>query len=570
MQLTYKLSFPEPHTHYLQVEMHITGITSSELLLKMAVWTPGSYLIREYQKNIDFVESVNKHKITTRLEKKDKNTWAINTNNENEITIRYKTYCYEYSVRTNFIDETHALLNGAPTFLYLEGNENIESEIHIEPFKEWKNISTSLPEKDGNKWIRIAKNIDELIDSPMEIGNHDSFYFDVDGVAHELAVYGSSNGDMQKLIKDLEAVIKEEIRIFGSHPCSRYVFILHHTDAMFGGLEHLHSSVNFVTRWSYEPKKYQQVISLLAHEYFHLWNVKRIRPITLGPFNYSNENYTDLLWFFEGITSYYDDYICFRAGVTSEKDYLDIVVKNINSVVNTAGLDTQTLAEASIDAWIKYYRKNENTNNTQVSYYTKGAIIGLLFDFIIIDATGGEKCLDDVMKGLYSKYTSNTATGITETNLLSIFNDISGIDLAPLFQQFIHVTGLPDLPAYFELMGIELKNTTDPAYFFLGLGTDWKDGKLLITELDKNYGAYEGGLNVQDEIIAIDDFRVMKDFWKIYGHKKPGETIDMIISRQGTIKRCNITLSTDKRKNFALSFSRNISTRQTVNLKKWL
>lgn len=570
MKITYSLSFPEPHTHYLEVEMHLGAIQTQVLALKMAVWTPGSYLIREFQRNIDFVERIYADGRTERLEKTDKHSWKLDTQQESNIRLRYRVYCFEYTVRTNFIDEAHALLNGAPTFLYAAGYEDMPCDIHIQPHPSWKKISTALEMKDKDPWIRFAKNLDEIIDSPMEIGNHSSSYFEAEGVQHELAVYGESNGDMQKLVDDLKAVVREEVRIFGAHPCKNYLFILHHTDGIFGGLEHLHSSVNFVNRWAYEPKKYQQVISLLAHEYFHLWNVKRIRPATLGPFNYEKENYTTLLWFFEGITSYYDDYICYRAGVTSRQDYLDIVAKNINNVLNLAGTDTQTLVESSFDTWIKYYRKNENSNNVQISYYNQGSVAGMLFDLIIIDATQGNRSLDDVMRALYERYLSDPGTGISEETLLAIFNEVSGIDCSEYFNRFLRHTGIGDIEPFFEKTGIALKDNSPKDAVYLGMSTDWKEGRLIITELDKNYGAYQGGLNVNDELIAIDDHRVSKDFTKFYTHKAVNERVKVLISRQGTIKSYNIGLSPDIRKNYTLSLPGNIATRQTINLKKWL
>ncbi len=402
MNIKYTLSFPEPHTHYAEVEMYISNISVDVIYLKMAVWTPGSYLIREFQKNIDFVEWSVANGQWSRVEKTDKNTWKIdlsngalnastnNNTNTHNVSIRYRTYCFEQSVRTNFVDEQHALINGAATFLYVDGFENTSSEIDIIPFEKWNNISTSLIQKENNKWLRISTNIDELIDSPIEIGNHLSYFFDAANIAHELAIYGESNCNIEKLIADLKRIIEVEANIFGGHPCKNYVFFIHNTENSFGGLEHLHSSVNHVTRWSYDAKNYQRAISLLAHEYFHLWNVKRITPSALIPFNYNTENYTELLWFFEGITSYYDDFICYKAGVTSKIDFLYIVASNINGVLNTAGIDTQTLAEASFDTWLKYYRRNENSNNTQISYYTKGAVVAMIFDIIIMDATNGE------------------------------------------------------------------------------------------------------------------------------------------------------------------------------------
>ncbi|MBK9328740.1 MAG: M61 family metallopeptidase [Sphingobacteriales bacterium] len=570
MNIRYTLSFPAPHTHYLHVEMHISEMEASELTLKMAVWTPGSYLIREFQKNIDFVEAEIRNHPPRRVEKTDKNTWKIDTLNSKEITLRYQTYCFEYSVRTNFVDDSHALINGAPTFLYLEGYEDTAAEIHIMPFHEWKHISTALPSKDDNKWIRVAANLDELLDSPIEIGNHISYFFEAALVTHELAIYGNSNCDIEKLIADLKRIVEEETRIFGSHPCKNYVFIIHHTDGSYGGLEHAHSSVNHINRWDYNKENYQRAISLLAHEYFHLWNVKRIRPAALIPFNYEYENYSTLLWFFEGVTSYYDDYVCYRAGVTAQDDFFDIVAKNINDVLNTPGIETQTLAEASFDTWLKYYRRNENSRNSQISYYTKGAIIAQVFDIIIIEATRGTKSLDDVMRRLYENYTAYPSDGITEDSLTEVFKSVSGIDFKPFFDKYIHTVQTPDLEFYFNKIGLRLINTTDSNQVFLGLSTHWKEGKLLVTQLNKNYGAAQSGLNAEDEIIAIDGFRVFKDFKQIYAHKKPKDVIEMLISRKGELKLIAVSLSSDNRKLYKLEEQENILPQQAVLLNKWL
>lgn len=574
MNIKYTLSFPAPHTHYVEVEMHLSNITASELNLKMAVWTPGSYLIREFQKNIDFVEWSTVHSPQStdfaRVNKTDKNTWAISLQNKDEIIVRYRTYCFEYSVRTNFVDESHALINGAPTFLYAEGYESAAVEVEIIPFKGWQNISTSLVQKDNNKWIRTAENLDELIDSPMEIGNHLSYFFDAAGVSHELAIYGHSNCNTEKLIADLKNIIEVETKIFGGHPCMNYVFIIHNTDNSFGGLEHLHSSVNHITRWSYDKENYQRAISLLAHEYFHLWNVKRIRPAALIPITYDTENYTELLWFFEGVTSYYDDYICYRAGVTSKNDFIKIVEKNINDVLNTAGLDTQTLAESSFDTWLKYYRRNENSSNSQINYYTKGAIVAMLFDFMIMDATNGEKSLDNVMQQLYQNYSAHPDEGVTESSLCALFSSVSGIDFAPYFQKYINTTAPLDIEFCFELLGVQIKDSSEKNKVFLGISTQLREGKLIITQLDKNYGAYKGGLSAEDEIIAIDGFRVSRDFATVYSHKQVNDTIEVLVSRQGAIKSNKITLTEDKRKNLTFVFTANSSDNQNALLKKWL
>ena len=568
MKIKYKIAIPRPETHYAEVIITINEIKEEKLLLKMPVWTPGSYLIREFERNIDFVEYTSNHTEWRRAEKENKNTWCIITNNATEITVRYNIYCFEHSVRTSYITDDFALLNGASIFLYVDGQENTPVEIEFQPHNTWQNISTALNIKENNKWIRSATNIDELYDSPVQIGNHISYFFDAVNVPHELAIYGSSNCTVEKLISDLKNIIEKEVQIFGSHPCKNYVFIIHNTENSFGGLEHLNSSVNHIPRWSYDSANYIRAIGLLAHEYFHLWNVKRIRPATLIPYNYNQENYTNLLWFFEGVTSYYDDYVCYRAGVINIDEYLNIAAKNVNDTFNNAGKNIQTLTEASFDTWIKYYRKNENTPNAHINYYTHGAVVAMLFDFIIINATHGEKCLDDVMQQLYADSISKDYKGVTESSILSVFNTISGIDFTDYFQKYLHTTDTIELNNSFEALGISLLNNSKKRGY-LGLQTAWQNNQLIITGLDKNYGAYQGGLNVYDEIIAIDNFRVTKNFEILYAHKNIGDTIEFLVSRQGVLNRYIITLTADNRDNYYLEKNLNATEIQKKLYKKW-
>lgn len=570
MKINYILSFPAPHTHYVEVEMHISDIVNNNLQLKMAVWTPGSYLIREFQKNIDFVEYKAENNIWKRLEKSDKNTWLLNVENRNEITLRYAVYSFEYSVRTNFVDTTHALINGASTFLYIDGAEDTALNINIHPFDEWQQISTALSQAGDNKWQRTAANIDELIDSPIEIGNHTSYFFQAASIQHELAIYGESNIEVEKIIEDFKKIIEEEVKIFGSHPCEKYVFIIHHTDSSYGGLEHLNSSVNHITRWSYDKENYQRSISLLAHEYFHLWNVKRIRPSSLIPYNYNTENYTDLLWFFEGITSYYDDYVCYRAGVTPLDSFLKIIEKNINDVINNTGFNVQTLSESSFDTWLKYYRRNENSINAHVNYYTQGALIAMLIDLSIIHASNGQKSLDDVMRTLYDAYLKQNYKGITEDDIILAIDSVCPINSKNLLDQYLRSTTPIHVIDFFENIGIEANEKSDENVIYLGLGFSWKENKLMITQVDKQYGASIGGLSAEDEIIAIDGFRVNKNYKNIYAHKKVNDTIEVTIARQGILKTLQVPLTADRFKKITLQKLSNPNESQQIKLEKWL
>lgn len=569
MNIRYTLSFPEPHSHYLHVEMQVNDIRQEQIALKMPVWTPGSYLIREFQRNIDFVTSTINEQ-TVRLKKRDKNTWILPLADATGFTVNYQLYCNELSVRTNFVNSDFALLNGAATFLYLEGYEKNAVEIIIQPYEKWDKCSTALHLAAHNYWVRKSDNLDELVDSPILLGNHLSFSFEACGVKHELAMQGISNCNPDKLITDLQKMIAEEVKVFGDHPCRHYTFINIHTASTYGGLEHAHSSVNMLPRWNFDAKNYAQSIGLLSHEYFHLWNVKRIRPFELSTYNYDTESYTELLWFFEGVTSYYDDLVNRRAGILSKDEYLEIITSNLQVVMNTPGIAVQTLAESSYDTWLKYYRKNENSNNATISYYTKGAIVAMLFDFMLMDATDSEKSLDDVMRLLYAKYKSAPETGITEADILHALNETGGMDFSSYIQQFIHTpTPLP-IEFYFDLIGFDLLDQPKKESIFMGFSLSQKEGKFVVSEVIHGFGAFAGGLNVDDEILTIDNFKMNSDFTRLYEHKKINDTLTFIVSRQGEIKTLQLPATADTRHQFRLVLQENLSEKQRKLLKKWL
>ncbi|MCB9032770.1 MAG: M61 family metallopeptidase [Chitinophagales bacterium] len=570
MKLNYTISFNNYTNNYVDIVLSISdiNISNDKLLLCLPTWTPGSYLIREYAKNIDQVvllEDDNK----TVLQKQNKNSWIIPINNKNEITIAYAVYCFEWGVRNNFINDELIFLTGAATFFYVKGNENLPIEIIIEVPKNYTKIATSLKKVAGNEWHRKADNYDELVDSPIEIGNQENLYFTVDDVPHQVSVFGESNMQKETFIKDLEKIIAVENEIFTSNPCDNYLFIIHHSATNYGGLEHKYCSVNNVPRNNYSKDKYGQTMSLLAHEYFHLWNVKRIKPSSFIPYDYTNEMYTDLLWFFEGVTSYYDDLICYRAGIHTQEEYLKIVANNLNVVINTPGNNIQTLAEASFDTWIKYYRKNENTNNTQISYYTKGAVVVMLFDFITMIATGGERNFDFVLRSLYNDYLKDKNKGITEADITNTLSNIAGIDFATYIQKYIHQTGFNDFEKYFEQIGLTLNTITDSKPT-LGISIKNEFNKTTITQKNSIYNQSNGFLNVNDEIIAIDGVALNNNLSDIIQSKYINQKINILVNRDGLLKTYDTTISASKKISYQIAIKNNLNDLQKKLLSIWL
>ena len=423
--INYELSSPEPHTHYFEVGMNVSDYKVAYFDIKMPVWAPGSYLIREFAKSVENVQATSEGK-EVEVKKIDKNTWRIFSKKKNNIQIKYKVYAFELSVRTSYVDMSHSYVNGTSVFMYVNDKINVGGTLDIKPYKDWKEISTGMPIVDGNKWKRSFANYDILVDSPIEVGNQEIFDFEAAGVVHTVAMYGQGNYEVEKLKKDMARVIESCTSVFGFNPNKEYTFIIHNLTNGSGGLEHLNSTTLQVNRWTYGEKKYNGFLSLVAHEYFHLWNVKRIRPVELGPFNYEQENYTSLLWIMEGFTSYYDELLLLRSGFYDEDLYLNKLTGTITRVENQPGNKVLPLSESSLDAWIKLYRPNENSYNTTISYYSKGSLVAAMLDLEIIHSTDGEKSLDDVLIYLYKNYHEKQGRGFTEKEAKAAIEKVAG------------------------------------------------------------------------------------------------------------------------------------------------
>jgi len=378
-KVDYSLKMTKPQSHYFEVMMTIDELTGKNITVKMPVWAPGSYMVREFSKNVNLVRAYDENANKLPITKTNKNSWVIKRNGAKQVRVKYEVYSFELSVRTSFLDATHAFISGTSLFMYVDGFKQSPGKIDIYPHEDFSTITTPLSKPSDSIRYEGAKtykfeNYDELVDSPIEIGNQEVFEFDASGCKHTVALYGVGNYEISKLQKDMKKIVETTSKVIGVNPNKRYTFIIHNVTDGQGGLEHSNSTTLSVSRWGYVGKEYIDFLSLVAHEYFHLWNVKRIRPIELGPFNYDQENYTTLLWVMEGFTSYYDELLLRRAGYISEQEYLQKFNSTLNYLEGTEGRKVQPVAHASFDAWIKGYRPNENSANTTMSYYSNGHV----------------------------------------------------------------------------------------------------------------------------------------------------------------------------------------------------
>ena len=553
-KISYTLKMPRPQNHYFQVEMQVTQIKQKTATVKLPVWAPGSYLVREFSRHLNQVKAYSLQGAALPVIKKTKNAWEIDLKGQTAFVVKYEVYAFELSVRTSFLDETHGFVSGPSMFMYLDGHKETGGELLVQPHASFKRISTGLSlkseVKQGNNQTFTFDNYDQLVDCPIEIGNQYEFEFEAAGVKHTVAMYGEGNFDPERLKEDMAKIVEEETKVVGVNPNTRYVFIVHNVVGGDGGLEHCNSTVLSVDRWTYDGSNYINFLNLVAHEYFHLWNVKRIRPIELGPFNYDQEVYTNYLWVMEGFTSYYDELILRRCGFYAQEEMLKKIQIAVNYVESSVGARVQPVAHASFDAWIKAYRPNENSSNTTMTYYSRGLIIAAVLDAMIIKQSNGKECLDHLMKDLYETYYVGKNRGFTDAEFKACLVKHTGQDMAEFFLKYIDGTEVIPYSMYFLPLGVEVSDVGGVKPVF-GANVSEEGGKVIIKSIRSNSSAEDAGLSVNDEIIACMNYRVDKPMLDaLMNGAAVGDEFELTISRDQLMRKVIVKITGQKRSTF--------------------
>jgi len=553
VEISFTVAMPRPHTHLFEVDVAIkrTADGPQEELLVMPVWTPGSYLVREFARNVqDFTASTAANQ-PLKWEKTNKNTWRVVTNGARDWHVAYRVYANELSVRTSELNSAHAFWNNANLLMYLEGFLNSPSTVHVLAPDVWK-VATGLPAVLGQKNTFRAENFDVLYDSPFEASNFKTLIFNVKGIPHRIVIDGEGNYDPERMRRDVQKIVETQVEVMGGEiPYRDYTFILHLRANAGGGLEHLNSTALGYPRFGFKiqtgdratsaspaaasfERDYRGFLGLVSHEFFHLWNVKRIRPDALGPFDYTKENYTKLLWVAEGITDYYADLLIRRAGLITENEYLSATARAIQNLQNTPGRKEQTVEDSSFDTWIKFYRQDENSINSQVSYYDKGAILGLLLDLEIRQRSKNAKSLDDVLRYLYVEFFKKNRN-YTPADFQKACELMAGSSLEDFFNRYVRGTEELNYSVALEAAGLRLDTMgtgpTDEKVYF-GADVVQEEDRLMVRRVYAGSPAYEQGLNAGDQIVALDNMRVTRDFFNArMAEKKPGDLINLTIFR---------------------------------------
>ena len=564
--IRYTLRFPAPHTHYVDVEASIPTAGRAEVEVYMATWTPGSYLIREYERNVEAVTASAGTRALA-VAKSTKNRWKVTTGGASSVTLRYKVYSREMTVRNNWVESAFAMLNGAPTFITIVERAARPHDVRVELPAAWKRVETALEPVSGSPNTFRAADFDTLVDSPIIIGNPLVRDFTVDGKKHSIVFEGDTALiDADKTVSDVQKIVVAAKNVMGPLQYPHYHFFTMVTE-QGGGLEHKNSFLGMGTRFlTRTDRAYKGWLGLIAHEYFHNWNVKRLRPLELGPFDYENENYVKTLWVAEGFTDYYADVLPKRAGIESRDEFLDGLSNQIEQVQTIPGRLVTPVNMASFDTWIKQYRPDENTANMSVNYYPKGAVIAFLLDAKIRKTTNGARSLDTGMQWAMQRYSGEK--GYTPDQFYAVMSEAAGTDLKGWFAKTAESTEELDYTEALDYYGLRFRPVdTRNARPYIGGGTRNDAGRLVITSVRRGTPGIDAGFNVDDEIIAIDDVRVRADGLAArLDQYKPGDKISVLVARRDRLMKIDVTLGPEPGRAWRLEPLPNATAEQTAHL----
>ncbi len=567
--LAFTIGFPQAWTHLFEVVLRITGWQQDVLDVKLPVWTPGSYLVREYARHVqDFAAQSQGQPL--QAWKCGKNHWQIATPKIPDIELSYRVYAHELTVRTNHLDPSHAYFNPAALCVYVPGLESLPITVKITAPAQWR-VTTPLKPLPQQPNTFLADNYDTLVDSPFEIGTHEVYDFTVLGKEHRLAVWGEGNFVAETVIPDLEKIIYLEAKLFNGLPYSEYTFILHLTGQGYGGLEHGNSCSLIYNRFGFsQTEAYHRFLCLVAHEFFHLWNVKRIRPQALHQFNYDQENYTQSLWFCEGVTSYYDQLIPLWAGIYDQTVYFKLLSDDISRYLTTPGRWVQPLTDSSFDTWIKLYRPDANSPNSQMSYYLKGALVTLLLDLKIRAKFQNQRSFLAVMQQLWQDYQAR-GQGFTPDQLWAVITAVAGEDLTDFYQQYLTGTTELDFATYLEPFGLELRPNERNVLPYSGLTLKQERGLVTLKTVDYDSPGQRAGLVVGDELLALNGFRITADKWaERLQELGPGAELELTVFHQDQLVKTHVTLGDPQPSRYELTAVEHPSPSQMALRQAWL
>lgn len=549
MKAHYLVQIEKPENHHVKVTLKLErpkGAKKVQVFLPS--WSPGSYLMREYARHVRWFEASQQNGEVLFHTQLAKGIWEIDWESSDlkttqaEFQVSYEVYCKELTVRTSHVDASHAFLHGPTYLMGVVGESLSHPTIEFRFPSLWSKLSTGLKDISTKREVFLysSEDYDTLLDSPVEIGCHETDGFEFQGIPHHMAHYGDLYPHKQNIKEDLKKIVATVARHFDNDlPYDQYLFLTHFVPKLYGGLEHLNSTaLQFDGRKLVNKKDYQAYLSLAGHEYFHLWNVKRIRPLELGPFDYVNENYTSMLWLAEGMTSFMDDLFVYRAGISTIEEYLEVVKANFDVFFSTPGRNYHSLEQSSFNAWVKLYRPDENSKNSSVSYYLKGGLVFMVLHSLFL-AKG--KSINDLLKALWLDFKKRPETGVTRDDVYQMVREIGGEDVLLKFSNMVETTQDIDFDTALKSMGVEMRwiETNTP---WIGVEWEFNADRATVKTVLLDSPAHKAGLNAGDEILFLNGLRFLReDVERFNSLVMIDQPYELIVSRMSKLQRVEIT-----------------------------
>jgi predicted metalloprotease with PDZ domain len=577
--IRYTVEMPEPVSHELHVKMEVPALRQrEEVELVFPAWAPGSYLVRDFVRHVYDVAITDGKGTALPAVRVDKQRWRVRAGGR-AFVVRYRVFAFEQSVRTSFLDDSRGFWNGTSLFFYVAGELGRPCVVTVAPPAGW-HVSTPLEPARGRHTFRAA-GYDELVDSPVEVGTHRRFSFQNRGTRFEVTFSGRTNASLPRLLADLKRIVAATGRMFDGFPFDRYVFIIHALPARGGGLEHARGCTLDIAGMGFEDEKgYQGFAELAAHEFFHAWNVKRIHDRVLGPFDYTRENYTRLLWFHEGFTEYMESIVLLRAGLVGPKPYLAELADGWGKYLARPGRNVTPLSELSFEAWIKQYKPAENHTNRMVSYYDKGKWAALVLELLIRDATGGRRGMIDLFRRLWRDFGAK-ARGLEVGDVRAAAEATAGRSLRSFFARYVDGTDELPVPALLRRTGVEAvprrpwadeEDPTKARRQRSWSGLSFAGGeRAVVRNVVPGSPAWRAGLTFGDEVVAVDDVRVNgATVARRFSDRQPRDEVRVAYFRQETLRATSLVLaeSPERQWEFALAF--NVNARVRAVRRGWL
>ncbi len=570
-QLSIRVSMDRPTSHYYHIVFRAEGLKGETQDFKLPVWTPGYYRIMDYSKNIKDFRAEDGTGRPLPWEKTAKNSWRVRSGKATSVVVSYDVYAFTRFVADSYLGDDGGFITPAGVFMHIAGRLRDPVLVTVVPFSEWKQVSTGLDPVEGGPHTFIAPDFDTLYDCPILIGNQEILSFEAAGLPHTVAAYDLGSFDRARFTGDLKRIVEAAGELMGEFPYRHYTFLI--IGPGRGGLEHLNSTAVTLSPASLaDARGYTRWLSFIAHEYFHLFNVKSIRPLALGPFDYDRENYTNMLWVSEGLTVYYEYLLLNRAGLMSRKEVLGRLGSTIAVYENAPGRRHQSATLSSFDTWTGFFGRSEHAANTTISYYDIGCGLGLLLDLKIREASGGRASLDDVMRTLYGTYYKEKKRGFTDAEFREVCEAAAGVPLEEIFDVYARTMEKWDYAKYLGYAGltIDLEPRAMPGPWF-GASTQDQNGNAVVSAIDPDSPAFLAGLSIQDEILAVDGERITpRSLAGMINSRKSGERIKILYTRRGFLCEAELVLGTRSRPSYNITLLPDPTPGQKALIDGWL